>query len=46
MILRQFWQRFGENGSTWPQYGHATTALSINLPQYGQGCLKVGIVRS
>jgi hypothetical protein len=44
--LRQFWQRFGENGSTTPQNGHADTTLSMNLPQYGHGCLKVGIVRS
>jgi hypothetical protein len=45
-ILRQFWQRFGENGSTTPQNGHADTTLSMNLPQYGHGCLKVGIVSS
>jgi hypothetical protein len=44
--LRQFWQRFGANGSAWPQYGHAATARSMNLSQYGHGCLKVGIVRS
>jgi hypothetical protein len=46
MILRQFVQRFGENGSTCPQNGQAATILSMNLPQYGHACLKVGIVRS
>jgi hypothetical protein len=46
MIFRQFVQRFGENGSTCPQNGHAATILSMNLPQYGHACLKVGIVRS
>jgi hypothetical protein len=45
-IFRQFRQRFGANGSGWPQNGHAATALSMNLSQYGQGCLKVGIVCS
>jgi hypothetical protein len=39
MILRQFWQRFGANGSSWPQYGQAATARSMNLSQYGHGCL-------
>jgi hypothetical protein len=32
-IFRQFWQRFGENGSGTPQNGHAATALSMYLPQ-------------
>lgn len=45
-ILRQVRQRLGANGSAWPQNGHAATDLSMNLSQYGQGCLKVGIVRS
>jgi hypothetical protein len=45
-ILRQFWQRFGANGSGWLQYGQAAAARSMNLPQYGHGCLKVGIARS
>jgi hypothetical protein len=45
-ILRQFWQRFGANGSTRPQNGHAATILSMSLSQYGHGCLKVGIVCS
>jgi hypothetical protein len=43
MILRQFWHRLGANGSTWPQNGQARTARSMNLSQYGHGCLKVGI---
>jgi len=46
MILRQFRQRFGANGSTRPQKGQAATTLSISLSQYGHGCLKVGIVCS
>jgi len=33
MILLQFGQRLGENGSTWPQYGQAATARSMNLSQ-------------
>jgi hypothetical protein len=40
---RQSGQRPCPNGSVTPQYGHATTAASTNLPQYGQGCLNVGI---
>jgi hypothetical protein len=32
-ILRQFWQRLGANGSTWPQNGQAATARSMNLSQ-------------
>ena len=43
ITLRQFWQRRGANGSTWPQNGQARTARSMNLSQYGHGCLKVGI---
>jgi hypothetical protein len=46
MTLRQARQRFGANGSGCPQNGHALTALSMNLSQYGHGCLKVGIVFS
>jgi hypothetical protein len=38
-ILLQLAQRFGANGSTAPQKGHAATIFSMNLPQYGQGCL-------
>lgn len=38
-ILLQFGQRLGLNGSTWPQNGQAATILSMNLPQYGHGCL-------
>jgi hypothetical protein len=32
-ILRQFWQRFGAKGSTWPQKGQAATTRSMNLSQ-------------
>jgi hypothetical protein len=39
MILLQLAQRLGLNGSTWPQNGQAATILSMNLPQYGHGCL-------
>jgi hypothetical protein len=46
MTLRQVTQRFGANGSGCPQNWHALTALSMNLSQYGHGCLKVGIVFS
>jgi hypothetical protein len=40
---RQSGQRPCPNGSVTPQNGHATADPSMNLPQYGQGCLNVGI---
>jgi hypothetical protein len=40
---RQSGHRPWPNGSVTPQNGHATSAPSMYFPQYGQGCLNVGI---
>ena len=45
-IAWQFGQRAGANGSGLPHAGQAATSRLMNSPQWGHGCLNVGIVPS